>query len=573
MARKVRSAASAAAYRRTRVDSWEPQLCALGGGGDGVGRGGGLGGRPVRAAVPRLAGRTEDVLAVGGRGGVLPRPVAAALVLEGFEGLGPLGEAEVAEGFPGRPVVGDAPARGQDQQPVADVEAEDAVGDHDDGAAVVGEASQHVHHRAVHARVEAGGGLVQEEQGGFGEELQGDGHPFALAAGEAVDGLGGALVEAEFADHLVHPPPAFGLRGVLREAQFGGVHEGAPDGELGVEDVVLRHEPDAAAQFGVVAVEVAAVVEDGPPVGGAQAGEGAEQGGLAGSAGADDGEQAFGAHGEGHLVEEGLAAAVDGDGEALDVEGDLARVLVLLEPVADEAEGQVADADDVALGEGDRARDGGAVEVGAVVAAEVGDLVAAVGEGPQFGVPARYVELVDHEVVVDGAADAHGGAGGQREDGAGLPEGGGHRRVGDPGRPGSGRRGPGPRSGEDGPRAVLRVAEAQFAAGADAPLVDAVAVGPGAVGAVLVLDRPVVAVGAQDRVVPGDAGVLEADLAVGVPADVVRPARAHRCGARRCFQDELWRGRHTGALDHEQIFPRSHQPGSGPTKPQVSGLL
>lgn len=226
------------------------------------------------------------------------------------------------------------------------------MGDDDDRTAVVGEVAQHVHHRAVHAGVEAGGGLVQEEQGGLGEQFQGDGDAFALSAGEAVDGLVGALFEAEFTDHLVDPGLAFGLGGVLWEAQFGGVGEGAPDGELGVQDVVLGDESDAAAQFGVVAVEVAPVVEDGAPVGGAQAGQCAEQGGLAGSAGAHDGEQAFHADREGDPVEEGLAPVVDGDGEVLDVEGDLSGVDELLELVPDEAEDGVADADDVALGEG-----------------------------------------------------------------------------------------------------------------------------------------------------------------------------------------------------------------------------
>lgn len=265
-------------------------------------------------------GGDVDVAALQRRGPVLPGPVSVALVLECFEGLGPLVEAEEVEGLPGGAEVGDAPTGREDQQAVAAFEVEHAVGDDDDRAAVVREVAQHVHHRAVHAGVEAGGGLVQEEQGRLGEQFQGDGDAFALAAGEAVDGQVGALFEAEFTDHLVDPGLAFGLGGVLREAQFGGVGEGAPDGELGVQDVVLRDEADTAAQLGVVAVEVAPVVQDGAPVGGAQAGQCAEQGGFAGSAGAHDGEQAFGTDREGDLVEEGLAAAVDDDGEVLHVE-------------------------------------------------------------------------------------------------------------------------------------------------------------------------------------------------------------------------------------------------------------
>ena len=115
-----------------------------------------------------------------------------------------------------------------------------------------------------------------------------------------------------------------------------------------MQDVVLRDQADALAQLGVVAVEVAAVVEDRAVVGGAQPGERAEQGGLAGAAGADDGEQALLRDREGHVVEQDLAAAVDGDRQVLHVEGDLAGVDVLLQLVADQAERGVADADDVA---------------------------------------------------------------------------------------------------------------------------------------------------------------------------------------------------------------------------------
>ena len=147
---------------------------------------------------------------------------------------------------------------------------------------------------------------------------------------------------------LVDPGLPLGLRGVLREAQLGGVGEGAAHGQLGVQDVVLRYEADALAQLGVVAVQVAAVVQDRAPVGGALAGQGVEQRGLSGAAGSDDGEQALLADGEGDPVEERLAALVDGDRQVLHVERDLAGVDVLLELVADQAERRVADADDVA---------------------------------------------------------------------------------------------------------------------------------------------------------------------------------------------------------------------------------
>jgi len=86
-------------------------------------------------------------------------------------------------------------------------------------------------------------------------------------------------------------------------------------------------------------------------VGGALPGEGVQEGGLAGAARADDGEQALLPHREGDVIEQGLAAVVDGDGEVLHLQGHLTGVDVLLELVADQAERGVADADDVALGD------------------------------------------------------------------------------------------------------------------------------------------------------------------------------------------------------------------------------
>src|SRR5690606_21209990 len=228
------------------------------------------------------------------------------------------------------------------------------------------------------------------------------------------------------------------------------------------------------------------------------------------------GEQALLPHREGHVVEEDLAAPVDGDGEVLDVQGDLAGVDVLLEFVADQAERGVADADDVAGADGG-AGDGRAVEVGAVVAAEVGDLVAAVGQGPQFGVAPGDHEVVEDEVVVGAAADADG-AGGQRPDLGGPAVGAGEGRV----RHGreafrGGRRG----VGEDGAGSGVGAAEADDAAGADVAGGDALSVGVGAVGAVLVLQGPVAVRGAEHRVVPGDPGVVDDDVAQRVASDVV----------------------------------------------------
>jgi hypothetical protein len=74
-----------------------------------------------------------------------------------------------------------------------------------------------------------------------------------------------------------------------------------------VQDVVLGDQADAVPEFGVVGVEIAVVVEHGAFGGRAHAGQGAEQGGLAGAARSDDAEQATLAEGEADVVEEDLA--------------------------------------------------------------------------------------------------------------------------------------------------------------------------------------------------------------------------------------------------------------------------
>ena len=111
---------------------------------------------------------------------------------------------------------------------------------------------------------------------------------------------------------------------------------------------------------------------------------------------------------EGDVLED-LLAAVDRHRQVAGREGDLTGVDELLEPVADEAERRVADADDVVRAEqrgaglGDRLT----VDVRAVVGAEVADLEAAVGRRVELGVVARDLEVGDDQFVLQRTADAH----------------------------------------------------------------------------------------------------------------------------------------------------------------------
>ncbi|CAM5647710.1 hypothetical protein SGRIM119S_07092 [Streptomyces griseorubiginosus] len=190
--------------------------------------------------------------------------------------------------------------------------------------------------------------------------------------------------------------------------KLGRVLQGLLDGQLLVQDVVLRDQTDALAQLGELLVEVAVVVEDVALVGGPVAGECLEQGRLAGTGRSDDRDQGLLRDTEGDVLED-LLAAVDRDGEVAGGEGDLAGVDELLQAVADDPEGGVADTDDVRGAEQQRAALGNrlAVDVRAVVRAQVADLHAAVGHRVELGVVAGDLEVGDNQVVLQGTADTH----------------------------------------------------------------------------------------------------------------------------------------------------------------------
>ncbi|CAM5612845.1 hypothetical protein SVIOM74S_10460 [Streptomyces violarus] len=110
-----------------------------------------------------------------------------------------------------------------------------------------------------------------------------------------------------------------------------------------------------------------------------------------------------------------LLAAVDRDGQVAGREGHLTGVDELLEPVADDPERRVADADDIGRAEQLRAALGDrlAVDVRAVVRAQVADLHAAVGRRVELGVVPGDLEVRDHQLVLQGTADAHHAAEGE----------------------------------------------------------------------------------------------------------------------------------------------------------------
>jgi hypothetical protein len=354
----------------------------------------------------RLRALRGYVLGVGGGFAVLGGPVAVRVAFEGLEHLGPAGQAEIAQALIGRAVEGHLPPRDQDQQTVAVVEVGHAVRDDDHRSAVVGQVPHLFHDRLVQAGIQAGGRLIEEQQRRLGQQFLRDVDPLELPAGQAVRPRVRVLGQAELGHHLVDAGVALGGLGVRREAELGRVLQRAAGRQLRMQHAFLRHQADAVPELGVVPVQVPVVVQHGAGVRGPHAGQGAEQCRLARAARADDAEQALLGNREGHAVEQHLAAR-HLDDQVLRAEGDLAVVDELPQFAAGQPERRVPDADDVRLAQ-DCGRNSPAIHVGAVVAAEVDDLVRTGGRFAQFGVMARNVEVRQDQVIIGNAADAHG---------------------------------------------------------------------------------------------------------------------------------------------------------------------
>ncbi len=282
------------------------------------------------------------------------------------------------------------------------------MGDHDDRTAVVGQLAQRLHDVLVHARVEPGGGLVQVEQGGFGQQLERDAGALALPTRQPGHLGAGVLGEPELHEDLVHPGAAFLLGRVRREPQLGAELEGPPHGQGGVEQVLLGHVTDAAAQLVVLGVHVPTGVAHLALVGRAEPGEGVEQGGLARATRPDHRQQRAPTQPEGHVVHELFLAGPHV--QTVGLEADVPGVDVLDELVADKLEHMVTDGNHRAL----RYRltdDALAVDERAVRGLEIGDLHIA-GVGPavtdeQLRMPAGSQQVTHDDVVVAGPPDGH----------------------------------------------------------------------------------------------------------------------------------------------------------------------
>ncbi len=170
-------------------------------------------------------------------------------------------------------------AGSEHQQVVTQIKEQNAVSDHNHRAALAraagttargagcavtatGEPVQRLHHRLVVRRVEAGGGLVQEQQGRTGQQLKSDTGSLALPARQPAHRRAGMVTQPELGDDLPDPAAPLLHRRVRGEAQLGAVLQSLADGELTVQRVGLRDVADPATQLVVLGVEIPTGVAD-----------------------------------------------------------------------------------------------------------------------------------------------------------------------------------------------------------------------------------------------------------------------------------------------------------------------
>ncbi|GAA3033206.1 hypothetical protein GCM10020000_07950 [Streptomyces olivoverticillatus] len=192
----------------------------------------------------------------------------------------------------GERAVADEAAVAQDGEGVGDlVHLVDPVGDEDDGVAVVAQGVQDVEEPGAVRRGEAGGGLVQDDELGFGAQGAGDGHQGALGAREVGDGGVRVQVRGDDGQGLGALPPGPPPGHQPRAARVSGAQgDVLGDGHRSDQSQVLVDEGHGAG--GGLGAE--RVPGDGhlALVRVVDAREHLDEGGLSGAVGAEQGQDA-----------------------------------------------------------------------------------------------------------------------------------------------------------------------------------------------------------------------------------------------------------------------------------------
>ena len=213
----------------------------------------------------------------------------------------------------------------EDEDDVGVADGGEPVGDDDGGAAFEGLVEGGLD-GGLGGVVQGGGGFVEDDDAGLGEQQPGDGEALAFPAGEAVAALPDDGVEAvgQVGDEVGEAGAAQGVEDLL--VVGGGAGQAQVGAQRLVEEVpVLGDDADGLAQGGGGEVaDVGAADADGAGVDVVEAGQELGEGGLAGAGGADDGDDLAGVDAEGDVVDDLDAAAGVEGGDLLEGgEGDV----------------------------------------------------------------------------------------------------------------------------------------------------------------------------------------------------------------------------------------------------------
>ena len=146
--------------------------------------------------------------------------------------------------------------------------------------------------------VDGGEGLVQQQQLGIGSQGPGESHPLTLAAGQLVGEAAAQTGKADQLQQLLHPGLDLGFGPVLHLQAEGDVFE---HGHIAEQGVILEHEAHSPLAC-LHLVDQSAADIDLAGIGMIQPGQHAQNGGLAGTAGAQQSGEGALAHGEAHVV-------------------------------------------------------------------------------------------------------------------------------------------------------------------------------------------------------------------------------------------------------------------------------
>ena len=224
-----------------------------------------------------------------------------------------------------RPVVGDPPVAHHDRAVDERRQRAELVGDQDDGRAGVLEAAERVGERLLARQVDACGRLVEHEQVGLAGQCAGDQHPLLLAAGERGDAVVATVGEADDVERVVDGGPVGARERAQQPAAgqpAGGDHLPHRGGHAGGGARALRHEADPRPR--VVLGERRAEQPQLARGQRQQAGDGADERGLAGAVRAHQGHELARHDGQVDAAQDRPAA--DGDRAAGQLDGSHGRV-------------------------------------------------------------------------------------------------------------------------------------------------------------------------------------------------------------------------------------------------------